>query len=85
MKSKLHQFVIVMKILRADCLFCFCFLLRLGLCVSTLVSIPRDLLSFVYEHSHVGFISFFCFVHVVKHWVWTYTMYITHCMHGDCL
>lgn len=64
MRSKLHQFVIVMKILRADH-FCFVFCLRL--CVSKLVSVPWDLLSFVCVHSHAGFISFFCFVHMGKH------------------
>lgn len=67
MRSKPHQFVIVMKSLSADGLR-FCFLLRLGPCV--VVRVPWDP-PFICEraHSHIGFIyAFFLFLaHIGKH------------------
>lgn len=57
MRSKLHQFVIVIENPVSRLLvFCFLILYRLRLCVSTLVSVLWDFLSFVCVHSHVGIV-----------------------------
>lgn len=84
MRSKPHQFVIVMKSLSADGLR-FCFLLRLGLCV--VVRVPWDP-PFICEraHSRIGFVYafFLLFGAYRKAWVWTHYMCTLYRMHGDC-